>query len=57
MISSKSGRIMSLLLIVGVAAFASFMYNVPIMQKVEIKSLQESLNRNVYCQQHAVDGE
>ncbi|XP_022653616.1 uncharacterized protein LOC111247208 isoform X2 [Varroa destructor] len=54
-ISSKSGRIMSLLLIVGVAAFASFMYNVPIMQKVEIKSLQESLNRNVYCQQHAVD--
>ncbi|OQR71475.1 proteasome assembly chaperone 4-like [Tropilaelaps mercedesae] len=48
-------RIMSLLVAAGVAAFASFMYNVPIMQRVEMKSLRESLNRNVYCQRHAVD--
>ena len=48
---------MSVLMATGVAILASFMYNFPIMQKVELKSLENALNKNLYCQQAAIDGE
>ncbi|XP_028967297.1 uncharacterized protein LOC114828224 [Galendromus occidentalis] len=46
---------MSVLMATGVAIIASFMYNFPIMQKVELKSLENALHKNLYCQQAAID--